>query len=290
MKYKVTHKTTYEYAEPVPVCQNIVYLTPRSTPYQTCGRHRLTVRPQPAVNHRRVDYFGNTSHAFTIDKAHRQLQITATSNVELSPRELPKNAATAAWELVRSSLPSDRSPAGLDTYQFAFRSPHVPMLPQITEFAAKSFAPDRPILEALADLNTRIHSEFKYDPQATTVNTPIGEVIEKRRGVCQDLSHLMLGCLRSLGIAARYVSGYLQTHWPEDEVQWVGADASHAWVSVYCGDAGWGDVDPTNNSFPTTEHLTVAWGRDYSDVCPVAGMFVGGGKHQLSVAVEVVCV
>jgi len=287
MKYKVTHTTRYEYTEAVPVCQNIVYVTPRGTPFQNCTRHRLTIRPQPDVSHRRIDYFENVSHILSINKAHRQLQITATSSVELSARVPVDEKATAAWETVRDGLPVDRTKAGLDTYQFAFASPHVPFDALLSDYARQSFTPGRAVLEALADLNGRIHTDFQYDPEATTVNTPIAEVFHERRGVCQDLAHLMLGCLRPLGLAARYTSGYLRTHPPEGQPQLVGADASHAWLSVYCGDLGWVDVDPTNNSFPTVEHITVAWGRDYSDVCPVAGMFVGGGTHELTVAVQV---
>ena len=287
MKYKVTHTTRYDYGDSVPVCQNIVYLTPRDTPHQTCRRHRLTVRPQPSVNHRRVDYFGNTAHAFSIDKSHKQLHITATSHVDLTAGELPDKAATAGWEQVRDALPGGKTKNALSDWQFAFRSPYVPFQQALADYALLSFAAGRPILDALADLNNRIHADFTYDPEATTVNTPVTEVFERRRGVCQDLAHLMLGCLRPLGLSARYVSGYLRTCPPEGKQRLVGADASHAWVSVFCGDAGWIDLDPTNNSFPSTEHITVAWGRDYSDVCPVAGMFVGGGSHELSVAVDV---
>lgn len=290
MKYKINHTTKYEYKDTVPVCQNIVYLTPRDTPHQRATRHRMMVRPQPSATHRRVDYFGNTSHAFSIDKGHRQLQVSATSTVELTARDLPNKLATPAWESIRDDLARNRTAAGIGNYQFAFSSPHIPLDRAVADYARQSFPPNRPILDAVRELSSRIHEDFKYDPEATTVNTPIAKVFEQRRGVCQDLAHLILGSLRPLGLAARYVSGYLRTHPPEGQPRLVGTDASHAWVSVYCGDAGWIDVDPTNNSFPSTEHITVAWGRDYSDVCPVAGMFVGGGSHKLSVAVDVAAV
>lgn len=218
------------------------------------------------------------------------LHVTATSSVELKAPALPAPSATPAWEWVRDRLPSDRTAGGLANYQFAFRSPHVPFHESLADYARQSFVAGRPILEALADLNGRIHSDFKYDPKATHVSTPILEVFETGRGVCQDLAHLMLGSLRPLGLAARYVSGYLRTHAPQGKPRLTGTDASHAWISVYCGQDGWIDADPTNNVFPTTEHVTVAWGRDYSDICPVAGMFIGDGRHRLSVAVEVVAV
>lgn len=287
MKYKVTHTTKYHYDTPVAVCQNIVYLTPRTTEFQTCLRHRLTVNPTPATIAKRTDYFGNAVTTFSVANSHRLLQITATSTVFAVARDLPVADRTVTWERVRDQLAVDRSAVGLAAYQFAFESPYVPFHPELGEYARQSFVPGRPILAAVRDLNMRLHTDVKYDPKATTVNTPIMEVFEHRRGVCQDLAHLMLGCLRTHGLAARYVSGYLRTQAPPGKPRLVGADASHAWVSVYCGEDGWIDVDPTNDSFPQSEHITVAWGRDFSDVCPVAGMFIGGGRHKLSVAVDV---
>jgi transglutaminase-like putative cysteine protease len=271
----------------VAICHNIVYLTPRTTELQSCSRHRLTIHPVPATNTRRIDYFGNAVSAFSIANAHRLLKITATSTVRLATQALPVAASTMKWEQVRDRLADDRSADGLSAYQFAFPSPCVPFHFELADYARQSFGPGRPILEALGDLNKRLHADVNYDPKATTISTPIMEVFEHRRGVCQDLAHLMLGCLRALGLAARYVSGYLRTQSSAEKPQLVGADASHAWVSVYCGEIGWIDVDPTNDSFPQTEHVTVAWGRDFSDVCPVAGMFIGGGSHKLSVAVNV---
>jgi transglutaminase-like putative cysteine protease len=287
VKYKVTHTTKYDYDTPVPVCHNIVYLTPRNTELQSCSRHRLTVNPTPATNSKRTDYFGNAVTTFSVANSHRLLQITATSTVVVTPRDLPVADSTMAWEQVRDHLAMDRSAEGLAAYQFAFASPYVPFHPELGEYARRSFVPGRPILAAIRELNTRLHTDVKYDPKATTVSTPIMEVFEHRRGVCQDLAHLMLGCLRTLGLAARYVSGYLRTQPPAGKPRLVGADASHAWISVYGGKAGWIDVDPTNDSFPQSEHITIAWGRDFSDVCPVAGMFIGGGSHKLSVAVDV---
>jgi len=287
MKYKVSHTTSYNYDASVLVCHNIVYLTPRATQSQSYSRNRLTVSPTPATHSRRSDYFGNSVSSFSVASSHRTLRITATSTVTVASRELPADASTEPWERIRAGLASDRSAEGLATYQFTFPSPHVPTHAELAEYARPSFAPNRPILEAVRDLNARLHTDVTYDPTATTVSTPILEVFENRRGVCQDLAHLMLGCLRSLGLSARYVSGYVRTRPPEGKPRLVGADASHAWISVYCGAAGWIDVDPTNNSFPQTDHITLAWGRDFSDVCPVTGMYIGGGNHQLSVSVDV---
>jgi transglutaminase-like putative cysteine protease len=287
IKYKISHTTTYEYDAPVAVCQNVVYLTPRATPYQSCSYHRLTVRPLPASPHRRTDYFGNTASLFSLSTGHRKLQITAHSTVEMTDRSFPPDGSTTAWERVRDALPLNRTEEGLGDYQHCFPSLRVPMLPELASYGRQSFTPNRPIVDALRDLTHRIFTDFTYDPTATTVNTPISEAFEKKHGVCQDLAHVMIGCLRPLGLAARYVSGYLRTHQTEGQPRLVGADASHAWVSLYCGENGWVDADPTNDLFPSTEHITVAWGRDFGDVCPVSGMFVGGGSHRLTVAVDV---
>lgn len=287
IKYKISHTTTYEYDAPVAVCQNVVYLTPRSTPYQNCSYHRLTVRPIPSSPHRRTDYFGNTASLFSLSTGHRKLQITAHSTVEMLEPSLPLDGTSTPWETVRDALPQNRTEEGLADYQFCFPSPRVPILAELADYGRQSFTPGRPIVQALRDLTHRINTDFTYDPSATNVNTPIADAFKQRRGVCQDLAHIMLACLRPLGLAGRYVSGYLRTHQAEDQPRLVGADASHAWISLYCGTQGWVDADPTNDLLPSVEHITVAWGRDFGDVCPVAGMFVGGGSHRLSVAVDV---
>ena len=213
--------------------------------------------------------------------------MTAHSRVDVRLRELTPPELSPAWETIRdgfrSLLDSDR----LEAVQFRFNSPSVVTSSDFFDYARPSFPAGRPILEAVADLTTRIHTDFKYDPRATTVNTPLEDVLELRRGVCQDFAHLEIGCLRSLGLAARYVSGYLRTIPPPGKPRLIGADASHAWLSVFCNELGWVDVDPTNDCFPTTDHITVAWGRDYTDVCPINGVFVGGGSHAMKVSVDV---
>lgn len=287
MKYKIVHTTEYDYEDLVPVCQNLLCLTPRSTPTQLCTRHRLAMRPRPALTRRRTDYFGNSVHYTSIDQSHRKLRIRSTSSVECLPNQLPFPEASPCWESVCLRSPSRPTPTQLEDYQFVFPSHFAPHEAELAEYARQSLAPGRPILEALQDLNRRVFDDFEYDPSATTVATPVREVFEMRRGVCQDLAHLMLSALRPHGLAVRYVSGYLRTRPPEGQPRLVGADASHAWIAVHCGELGWIDLDPTNNVFPNDEHITLAWGRDFRDVCPVIGMYVGGGAHQLRVSVDV---
>jgi len=288
MKYKVTHTTTYDYSANVPLCQNETHLTPRNDAGQTCEYHRLAVHPKPAEMTKRTDYFGNTVNQFALNSGHRRLRVTAISRIRVHPATLPDPASTAPWEQVRDAQALDHSRNGLDVFQFAFASPHVECNEALAAYAQESLLPGRPILQALVDLTRRMNSDVVYDSQATTVSTPVMEVFEHRRGVCQDMAHLQIACLRSLGLAARYVSGYLRTVPLDGAPRLVGADASHAWLSLYCGEAGWIDADPTNNALPDKDHITVAWGRDYSDVCPINGMFVGGGRHKLTVAVNVV--
>jgi transglutaminase-like putative cysteine protease len=287
MKYKVAHTTRYTYSEAVPVCHNEVRLTPRQSPHQTCDDFRLLVSPTPSGSGSRSDYFGNTVHFFSIEESHSTLTVTATSRVTVNPPLICDDTPSNRWEDVVQALQQDRSVIGLNTHQFAFDSLHVRRSAALAEYASRSFRPNRPILEAAVELTQCIHREFDYDPRATTVNTTLEEAFEQRRGVCQDFAHVQIGCLRSMGLAARYVSGYLRTSPPSGEPRLVGADASHAWLSLYCGDLGWVDLDPTNNTLPSLDHVTLAYGRDYSDVCPIKGVFMGGGQHGMHVSVDV---
>jgi transglutaminase-like putative cysteine protease len=288
MTYRVTHTTTYFYREPVTLCHNLVHLTPRDTPQQTTRHHQLLVSPLPAVSKGRTDFFGNHAQFFTVQEPHQKLVVTARSITKVSPRVPPAADATPPWEQVAPALESDRSLQGLETYQFAFDSPYIKTSPDLADYAAPSFSRGRPLLEAVLDLTRRIYTDFRYDHTATTVATPIHEVLRVRRGVCQDFAHLQIGCLRSMGLAARYVSGYLLTNPPPGQQRLVGADASHAWLSVYCPGFGWIDLDPTNNLIPSHKHITLAWGRDYDDVSPIKGVILGGGDHSVSVGVDVV--
>jgi transglutaminase-like putative cysteine protease len=235
----------------------------------------------------RTDYFGNTATFATIEEPHRQLSVTAINLTELAPVPPPIATSTPAWELVRDRLHADRSPDVLAASQFVFDSPYVPRGEPFAAYAVPSFAPGRPILEAVLDLTARIHSQFRYDPTATTIATPIKEVLDRRHGVCQDFAHLQIGCLRSLGLAARYVSGYLRTTPSSDCSPLTGAEASHAWLSFFCPGFGWIDLDPTNNQLPFDQHIILAWGRDYDDVSPIKGVILGGGTHTVKVMVDI---
>ncbi len=288
MKYRITHITNYEYAAPVSVCHNEAYLTPRTFERQVCDYHRLSIIPSPSSTGRRADYFDNPVVYFSFNSGFETIQIKTVSRVEVFPQTPTATpAATPAWEAIGESLRGGLGKTALDATQFAFDSPRISTSAEMARYGQKSFTPGRPIVEALLALTAQIHRDFEFDPRATTVNTPVEEVMKHRKGVCQDFAHLQIAILRSLGMAARYVSGYLRTYPPPGKPRLVGADASHAWLSVYCGERGWIDVDPTNNKQVTDEHITLAWGRDYSDVCPLKGVFVGGGNHKLDVSVDV---
>jgi transglutaminase-like putative cysteine protease len=287
--YRVTHTTSYQYETPVRVCHNLVMLTPRNDWCVRAINHRVQIKPTPTVQHRREDYFGNSILAFSIEESHRQLIVTASGRVEVQYQPPPPPDTTPAWEMVRDSVLNKTDPRWLEACQFRFDSPRVKSAREYEQYAVKSFRPGRPILEGVIDLNQRIHRDFKYDPTATSVHTPTDEAYRLRRGVCQDFAHVQIACLRALGLSARYVSGYLRTHTPSGQPRLIGADQSHAWVSVYCGQrVGWIDVDPTNDKMSDLDHIPIAWGRDYGDVIPVRGVFLGGGQHQVLVAVDVV--
>jgi transglutaminase-like putative cysteine protease len=287
MIYNITHLTIYAYAAPVTVSHHAARLEPRGLAQQVTEQFSLEIEPPPALKKMRTDYFGNRVCGFAIQEVHTRLEITATSRVTVMPVTPPALALSPAWEQVVELFSDPVSPEVVEPYQFVFDSPLLRVSPELADYARQSFTPGTPLLVAVADLNRRIFKDFKYDPVATTVATPLEEVLAKRRGVCQDFSHLAIACLRSLGIPARYVSGYLRTRPPEGKKRLVGADASHAWFSVYCPSTGWLDFDPTNNILPTEEHITLAYGRDYTDVSPVTGVITGGGSHQVRVSVDV---
>jgi transglutaminase-like putative cysteine protease len=237
-----------------------------------------------------IDVFGNPTTFFTVQELHRELSIEAASEIELEPAEPPDRALDQPWEGVRELLRATRSADGLERYFLSFDSPLVRASEALREFAAPSFPPGRPLLEAALDLCSRIHREFTYEPGSTTVATAPEQTLRLGRGVCQDFAHLQIACLRSLGLAARYVSGYLVTGRAARDAggPLVGADASHAWLSVWLPELDWVDLDPTNDLIPGDRHLTIAWGRDYGDVSPVKGVVLGGGEHTVRVGVEVV--
>jgi transglutaminase-like putative cysteine protease len=287
MRYRVTHRTTYSGDQPVSICHNEAWLIPRDLPHQKTDSHQLEILPVPSCQTTRVDYFGNPVAMFSFYHGFETLTVAAVSELTLRSRDVSLHEASPAWETVRDGLRSPDRPESLSAYEFAFPSPRIPVSGELAAYALSSFAPGRPILEGAVDLTERIHRDFEFDPRSTTVTTPVAEVLQHRKGVCQDFAHLQIAMLRSLGLPARYVSGYLRTHPPEGQSRLVGVDASHAWLSLFCGELGWIDLDPTNNLLPDLEHITIAWGRDYSDVCPLKGVYIGGGRNALKVGVDV---
>jgi transglutaminase-like putative cysteine protease len=286
--YRVRHDTEYRYGTPVLLSYQLLRLTPRACAWQSCHTHSLVVTPAPAEREEREDYFGNREVQLALDTPHGELLVEAHSTVTVHAHAPdPERTPGAAWETVRAALHAPRDEASLCACEFLYESPHVRISQEIARFAAPHFAAGKPLLSAALELMARIHREFEFDPEATTVATPLEDVLEERRGVCQDFAHLTIACLRAQGLAARYVSGYLLTNPPPGKPRLVGADASHAWVSLFVPGLGWVDLDPTNNLLPDTRHITLAWGRDFSDVSPLRGVILGGGEHEVEVRVTV---
>lgn len=292
IRYQVTHRTTYDYVDAVPVCHNLVHLTPRSLPHQLIEKSELLVEPKSSHRSRRIDYFGNTVDYLQIEQPHRTLSITAKSTINILNRAAAQQTDNAppsdpAWETVAAQIAACREPQWYEAYQYIMPSPRIGPLAEAAKYAKPSFTPGRSVVDAATDLMRRIHQDFEFDSTASTVLTPTEEVFRNRRGVCQDFAHLQISCLRSMGLAARYVSGYLRTYPPPGKERLVGADASHAWVSLFVGPGRWIELDPTNNVVPASDHIVVAYGRDFSDVSPIDGVFIGGGDHKLTVSVDV---
>jgi len=280
MRYKAVHTTRYLYDASVSQCQSEVRLTPRSLPWQSLLESKIQAAPAPAASETHKDYFGNDVTTFTILERHDRFAIVATSVVDVRPRDTPPR--DLPWEDVRDELAEHARPETLEAFEFVFDSPFVAAATELAAYAAPSFPAGRPLLEAVDHLSHRIHVDFKYQPSATRIDTPLLDTLKARRGVCQDFSHVMIGALRSLRLPARYVSGYLRSG-----ADYQGAEASHAWVSVYLPGSGWIDVDPTNDVRPGTGHVTLGWGRDYGDVAPVKGIALGGGHQAVEVEVRV---
>jgi transglutaminase-like putative cysteine protease len=287
MKYRVTHTTEYHYGESVPLSHNLVHLHPRDTSRQTCISNAIAITPAPALRRDRIDFFGNHMSWFSVQEPHDGLRVESRSEVEVNAFEQSLQLRSITWDQTAATLINRRDAATLDARQFTFDSTYIPRHAALADYARSSFGPARSLLDAVLELTQRIYQEFKFQAGATTVGTPILDVLRDRRGVCQDFAHLQIGCLRSLGLAARYVSGYLLTHPPAGRPPLAGADASHAWVSVYFPDFGWLDLDPTNGVVPSLEHVTVGWARDYDDISPVKGVIVGARRHDLAVSVTV---
>lgn len=287
MKYRITHETLYSYSEPVAQCHNQACLAPRETPIQQCIADNLEIHPNPTVHTRRKDFFGNRVDYFSIDHAHSQMTARSICEVELTPRPEVNLTASIPWDITHESVQSIDDEETFQARQFQYDSPLITADQSLRDFALSVFLPGRPLLESVDALMRKIHSEFRYDPGFTTISTPLPEVLAHRRGVCQDFAHLAIGCLRSLGLPARYVSGYIETIPPPGVPKLAGADATHAWFAAFVPGIGWVDFDPTNNMTPNGQHITTAWGRDYSDISPLKGVIFGSGDHQLSVKVDV---
>lgn len=287
MRYHVLHRTEYEYERTATLSQQLLHLQPRAFAYQLCQFHQLHVNPLPNELSPGIDYFGNHSHHLAIFTPHRQLLVESEARVELLPRPGHDILANSQpWDLVQNGL-RQHATEHLEALGYMYESPNVVFSDALQAYASLSFQSGRALLDAALDLTRRIFREFEFDPEATDVATPLSEVLAGRRGVCQDFAHLMIGCLRSLGLACRYVSGYILTTPPAGRERMIGADASHAWASVYCPGFGWVDFDPTNDCMVQNEHITVAWGRDFSDISPMHGVVLGGGQQALEVSVTV---
>ncbi|MBS1131013.1 MAG: Transglutaminase-like protein [Proteobacteria bacterium] len=296
VRYRVLHETRYDYGSLVSLSQQQLHLSPRVLEWQQVEEQRIDIEPVPTWRRDGRDAFGNPVTWVAFHAPHEMLFIRSMMTVAVTPH-LPKVLEDSLpWEEVRDRLAYDATdplPEDLDATRFLFESPHVRIKHELAAYAADCFPPDRPILVGAKALMAKIFREFTFDPEATTVSTPVLEVLENKRGVCQDFAHLMIACLRAMGLAARYVSGYLLTRPPPGKPRLIGADASHAWVSVYApgsqqGGSDWVDFDPTNDLLPDTEHITLAFGRDFSDISPLRGIILGGGGTEPDVAVTVV--
>jgi len=293
MRYRVRHVTTYTYPVPVTISHHAGRLRPRAFASQTVHQASVSIQPMPAHRRDRVDFFGNHLTTFTLVEPYRVLTVTATSQVSVSPPVLPDPGRTPPWEQVVLRLANGLGADIVEACQYTFDSALVATSEDLRAYAAESFPPGRPILAGVTDLCRRIYTDFTYDPTATTIATPMDQVLRDRRGVCQDFAHVMIGGLRGLGLAARYVSGYVLTRMPGTQTRLEGGDASHAWVSVFVPvtegpNGGWIDVDPTNDKLVTHEHVVAAWGRDFEDVSPIKGVMLGGGHGLPDVSVDMV--
>jgi transglutaminase-like putative cysteine protease len=283
MILEVSHKTHYRYSAPVIQSQHLVHMSPRAVPRQVIRHHSLIVEPAPAMRYEGVDAFGNPVVILDIEVAHREFVLHARSTIETSVPAAIDLGATTPWD----QLDEIQAGLALDVVEYRCASRLTTASLEIADYASLSFVPGRPAMDATMDLVSRIYDDFTFDPAATDISTPIGQVFKQKRGVCQDFSHFALAALRAVRVPARYVSGYILTRPPPGQVKLQGADASHAWISVWSPESNWVDFDPTNGVVVADEHVTIAHGRDYDDVSPISGVLIGGGAHTVAVAVDV---
>lgn len=289
MHFKVKHVTRYNYADRVTRCYNLANVIPRNTARQRCLKTHVMLSPLPATSHTRTDYFGNRAFQFEIQKPHTELVITAESEVDLHEMQHDaKQDNGISYQDALTHFSSSHHKESIEAREFVLDSPMISSSESLESYAKVSFEKNRPLKACVKELTSRIYDEFSYDPQFSTVATPLAEVIEHKKGVCQDFAHLQVGCLRAMGVPAKYVSGYIETLPKPGEEKLVGADATHAWVAFYCPEEGWIEFDPTNDTIAGNQHIVTAFGRDYDDVTPVRGVIFGGGEAPLlSVSVDV---
>ena len=293
-RYTVEHETRYAYRAPVAQSWQLARLTPRALPWQKVSAHRLLIEPLPDERRDEFDSFGNAVTHFSLHAAHASLRVLMRCEVEVGERPGAQEADTAAatgvagWEQVRDALRAEPAQDNLLPARMCAPTRLVPLSESATVYAAPSFERGRGWLDAVTDLMHRIHVDFDFDPGATTVSTAVDEVLHLRRGVCQDFAHLMLGCLRGHGLAARYMSGYVLTDPPPGRPRLLGADASHAWVAAYAPGLGWVEFDPTNDKLADARYITLAWGTDFADAVPLRGVILGGRGQKMDVGVSVI--
>jgi len=288
MIYEVSHRTSYRYESTVTQSQHLIHLAPRASARQLVQRHMLLIEPTPTWRNDFTDYYGNPTSVLGIDNEHNELIMHARSTIEIVPREDVDVQRGVSWDRAGAHMLATNHEIDLDVVQYALPSPATPTSDPVLAYAEPSFVAGRPVLAVAWDLTLRIFQDFTFDSHATDISTPVVEVLKKRRGVCQDFAHLALACLRAHRIPARYVSGYILTRPPPGMIKLQGADASHAWISVWAPETGWVDFDPTNRVIPKGEHITFAYGREFADISPISGVLIGGGQHDVDVAVDVV--
>lgn len=287
VKYTITHKTEYIYREPIALCHNIARLIPRSVNGQVCTMSEITITPKPDTYKRYEDFFGNHLAYFAIEQDHNKLTVTVTSNIEITPNNLQVNEYPKdSWEDALNKILMNADEY-MDVRQYIPQTSMTEITPDIKAYALQSFTPGRPLFDATYDLMKRIYKDFEFKAGLTTVSTPVQETLKQRKGVCQDFAHLAITCIRSVGLPVRYISGYIETIKKPGKEKLIGADASHAWFAVFIPGTGWVDFDPTNNQIPSSQHITIGWGRDYADIAPLKGIILSSRPHKLNVSVDV---
>ncbi|MES1222899.1 MAG: transglutaminase family protein [Bacteroidota bacterium] len=287
MLYSVEHITKYQYHEQVSLCHNIAALAPRNTNKQTCKAFNIIISPLPEVLEEHVDFFGNKLYYFVIEQEHEELTVTVRSQVEkINVTDALSTYPSQSWEAVRDMLLASAGEY-IEEKQFTFPTEITGTTPEIKIYAERSFTTGRPLFEAVHDLIKNIYTDFTFTTGFTTVSTPLSVVMKERKGVCQDFAHLAISCIHSMGLPARYVSGYLETLAPAGKEKLTGVDASHAWISVFIPGMGWVDFDPTNNQLANEQYITIGWGRDYFDIIPLKGVIMSSNPHELTVSVDV---